>query len=96
VLNDETRRILRQYSPLHQAVRGMPPILLIHGTAERLWEQGVRMAERLGALGVPHELIRLEGAPHGMENWEGRPEWQFYKARFVSWIQEQAAAHQRR
>jgi acetyl esterase len=96
VLNDETRRILRQYSPLHQAVRGMPPILLIHGTAERLWEQGVRMAERLGALGVPHELIRLEGAPHGMENWEGRPEWQFYKARFVSWIQEQSAAHQRR
>jgi acetyl esterase len=96
VLDDETRRILRQYSPLHQAVRGMPPILLIHGTAERLWEQGVRMAERLGALGVPHELIRLEGAPHGMENWEGRPEWQFYKARVVSWIQEQAAAQQRR
>jgi hypothetical protein len=31
-----------------------------------------------------------------MENWEGRPGWQFYKARVVSWIQEQAAAHQRR
>jgi len=96
VLDDDTRRILREYSPLHRAARGMPPILLIHGTGERLWDQGVRMAERLGALGVPHELIRLEGAPHGMENWEGRPEWQFYKARVVSWIQEQAAAHQRR
>ena len=86
VLDDETGRILREYSPLHRAARGMPPILLIHGTGERLWEQGVRMAERLGTLGVPHELIRLEGAPHGMENWEGRPEWQFYKARLVSWI----------
>jgi acetyl esterase len=95
VLDDDTGRILREYSPLHRAARGMPPILLIHGTGERLWEQGVRMAERLGTLGVPHELIRLEGAPHGMENWEGRPEWQFYKARLVSWIQ-QAAAHQRR
>jgi acetyl esterase len=94
VLDDDTRRILREYSPLHRAARGMPPILLIHGTGERLWDQGVRMAERLRALGVPHDLVRLEGAPHGLENWEGRPEWQFYKARLVSWIQERTAAHQ--
>jgi acetyl esterase len=96
VLDNETRRTLREYSPLTRATRGMPPILLIHGTSERLWAQGLRMADRLRALGVPHNLVRLEGAPHGMENWEGRPEWQFYKARLVSWIQQQTAAHQDR
>ena len=65
----------------------MPPILLIHGTSEGLWEQGVRMAARLAEIGVEHELVRLEGAPHGMENWEGHPEWQFYKPRVISWIE---------
>jgi alpha-L-fucosidase 2 len=88
-LDDETCTLLRQYSPLHQARRDMPPILLIHGTSEGLWEQGVRMAARLAEIGVAHELVRLEGAPHGMENWEGHPEWQFYKPHLLSWIKRQ-------
>jgi acetyl esterase/lipase len=69
----------------------MAPILLIHGTSERLWEQGVRMAARLAEIGVEHELVRLDGAPHGMENWEGHTEWQFYKRHLVSWIERQIA-----
>jgi hypothetical protein len=50
------------------------------------------MDARLRALGVEHELVRLDGAPHGMENWEGRPEWQFYQGRLVSWLHERFAA----
>jgi alpha-L-fucosidase 2 len=96
VLDGETRMIMREYSPLHQAGRGMPPILLIHGTGERLWDQGLRMTERLAALGVPHDLVRLEGAPHGLENWEGRPEWQYYKTRLVSWLQRHVTARRAR
>ena len=49
----------------------MPPVLLIHGTNERLWTQGQSMSRVLTDRGVPHELIPLEGAPHGLENWEG-------------------------
>jgi acetyl esterase/lipase len=64
----------------------MVPVLLVHGTNERLWEQGVAYAARLQALGVPHELLRLEGAPHGMENWEGHAAWTGYKARVVAWM----------
>ena len=85
-LDDSTRRLLRTYSPLHAAHARLPPILLVHGTSERLWEQGVAMADRLRALGVAHELLRLEGAPHGMENWEGRPEWAHYKGKVTRWI----------
>ncbi|HEX2311760.1 MAG TPA: alpha/beta hydrolase fold domain-containing protein, partial [Vicinamibacterales bacterium] len=88
-LDDEARALLRRYSPLHQARRDMAPILLIHGTSERLWDQGVRMAARLAEIGVEHELVRLDGAPHGMENWEGHTEWQFYKPHLVSWIERQ-------
>jgi alpha-L-fucosidase 2 len=74
-LDDESRRLLRDASPIHRARAGMPPLLLVHGTAESLWAQAVAYEARLTALGVPHDLVRLDGAPHGMENWEGRAEW---------------------
>ena len=86
VLNDESRAELRRYSPLHRAHKDMPPMLLVNGTGERLWAQAQTFAKRLSELGVNHEIIALEAAPHGMENWEGRPEWLVYKERMVEWI----------
>jgi acetyl esterase/lipase len=67
---------------------GLPPILLVHGTAESLWSQAVAYDARLRTAGVPHELVRLDGAPHGMENWEGHEEWETYKARIVRFIHD--------
>jgi acetyl esterase len=86
VLNDESRSELRRHSPLFLAHKNMPPVLMVNGTGERLWAQGQAYARRLTELGVPHEVIALEGAPHGMENWEGHPEWLHYKRRVVDWI----------
>jgi acetyl esterase/lipase len=64
----------------------MPPVLLVNGTGERLWAQAQTFAKRLTELGVAHDVIALDGAPHGMENWEGHPEWTIYKSRVVEWI----------
>jgi acetyl esterase len=86
VLDDESREVLRTYSPLYRARKGMPPILLVNGTGERLWPQAEAFAKRLSELGVPHEVVALAGAPHGMENWEGRAEWTTYKPRVVEWM----------
>lgn len=91
-LDEEGRALLRRYSPLHQASGDLPPILLIHGTNERLWAQGTAMRDRLAALGSAHELLALEGAPHGMENWEGRSEWTGYKQKMVEWLGRQFRA----
>jgi alpha-L-fucosidase 2 len=85
-LDDTARILLERYSPLYQVERGVRPLLLIHGTNERLWAQGVAMRDRLAEAGAPHELVALEGAPHGMENWEGRPEWAGYKRKLVEWL----------
>jgi alpha-L-fucosidase 2 len=90
VLDDDARALLRKYSPLHSAHKGMPPVLLVNGTGERLWPQAQAFAARLSELGVPHEVVAIAGAPHGMENWEGHPEWMFYKRRVVEWIQRRA------
>jgi len=88
VLDDPARAVLRRYSPLYHVSSAMPPLLLIHGTSEGLWAQGLAMRDRLAAVGARHELVALEGAPHGMENWEGHPQWTTYKAKLVEWLQE--------
>ena len=85
-LDDAARDELRRYSPLSRAHADMPPLLLVNGTGERLWTQAQTFDRRLSELGVDHDVIVLEGAPHGMENWEGHPEWMFYKQRVVDWI----------
>jgi acetyl esterase/lipase len=90
-LDDESRALLRRYSPLYQAHRNMPPLLLINGTGERLWAQAQAFAQRLADVGVRHEVIALDGAPHGLENWEGRADWTTYKPRFVEWIRQVGA-----
>jgi acetyl esterase/lipase len=86
VLDDDARAEMRRFSPIHHVRVGMPPVLLIHGTSERLFEQGVAMERVLQERGIPYQFIKLEGAPHGMENWEGRPEWLGYKDRLVEWL----------
>ena len=86
-LDAGAREVLRRYSPLYRAHDAMPPMLLINGTGERLWTQAQAFARKLATLGVPHEVVALEGAPHGLENWEGHAEWTGYKPRMLNWIQ---------
>jgi acetyl esterase len=85
-LDDAARAVLQKYSPLHRTSPSMPPVLLVCGTADRLWVQTDAFARRLEALGVKHATVPVEGAPHGMENWEGHPGWLAYKTRVVEWI----------
>ena len=91
-LDDAGRELVRRYSPIHHVSKDMPPLLLIHGTNERLWAQGVAMRDRLREVGARHELVALEGAPHGMENWEGRPEWAGYQTKLVEWLSDKLGA----
>jgi acetyl esterase/lipase len=90
VLDDDARTLLRRYSPLYTAHKQLPPVLLVNGTGERLWEQARAFERRLKDIGARHELVVLENAPHGLENWEGHPEWMFYKQRLVDWIRQVA------
>jgi len=83
--------ILKRYSPLFHVRSDLPPVLLIQGTKDELYAGTLAYAEQLKMAGARYELILLEGAPHGMENWAGHPEWEFYKQRLVDWLK--AALH---
>jgi acetyl esterase/lipase len=64
----------------------MAPVLIIQGTKEALYEPALEYAAKLKEVGARHEVVLLEGAPHGMENWEGHPEWMVYQKKLVEWL----------
>jgi acetyl esterase len=91
-MNAEARDVLTRFSPLHQAKRGMPPLLLIQGTADRLHAQALAFSARLDQVGADYERHDVPGAPHGVENWEGHPEWMSYKKTLVDWLERKLGA----
>lgn len=59
-----------RYCPYRNVTPEYPPTLLIHGTADTdvPYADSAMMAERLEEQGVPHELVTLEGAGHGLSD----------------------------
>jgi acetyl esterase/lipase len=57
-----------RYCPIRNVSREYPSTLLIHGTADTdvPYSESAAMAAKLKERGVPHELITLEGAGHGL------------------------------
>ena len=88
IFGDPAPEILKQYSPIFGASSSLPPMLLIQGTKDELFEGTREYATRLKEVHARHELVLVDGAPHGMENWEGHPEWMFYKQKMVEWLKE--------
>jgi alpha-L-fucosidase 2 len=88
-LDDEAREILRRYSPRNNVKKEMPPLLLICGTKDGLFAQHTAFIEKLQQVGATFDSITLEGAPHGMENWEGHSAWMHYKPQLIAWLKDQ-------
>ena len=74
---------------------GLPPILLIQGTKDELYPGTLAYAEHLKQQGARYELILLDGAPHGMENWVWHSEWEFYKTRLIDWLKSTLGAERK-
>jgi len=56
-------------SPVTHVSKDNPPVLLLHGTADKLVPvtQSEQLAEALKKAGVEHRLIIVEGAPHSFD-----------------------------
>jgi acetyl esterase/lipase len=86
----ETSPVLIKASPVIYVRRDMPPFLLIHGSKDEdvPYAQSVEMCDRVRGAGAHCDLITLEGAPHGMDHWESRPEFLWYKKALVDWLKK--------
>ena len=83
-----TLETLREFSPISHVSPQLPPLLIIQGTEDPLYQGALEYAKRLQEAHTHYKLIVLEGAPHGMEDWEGHPEWLSYKSGMVRWLFE--------
>ncbi len=63
---EEDPNLYRAASPVTYVDPKDPPILILHGTADKLVEvkQSQVLADALKQAGVEHELVIIEGAPH--------------------------------
>jgi len=80
---------LREASPINHVSRTLPPLLLIQGTKDELYPGAIAYHEALTKAGVIHQLLVLEGAPHGMENWVDHPAWLHSLNNAVDWLRKQ-------
>lgn len=83
----EAQRLMRAASPLFQLKRGLPPVLLVHGTADASvpYAQSVAWQDRSREIGLRCDLITIKDGVHGMISW---PESSRYKAQVVDWLKK--------
>jgi acetyl esterase/lipase len=62
----EAPELWNSASPIKQLSKDDPPMLILHGTADKTTplDQSTRLNEAAKKIGVPSELIVIEGAPH--------------------------------
>lgn len=87
-LPDQKPETVHDLSPVSWVKPKSPPMLLIHGTADKgvSHEQSIRLCHAAKAVGTSCELVLIEGAPHGVENWEREARFQVWKPKLITWL----------
>jgi len=59
--------IAKRVSPTTYVRKGLPPIMIIHGTADSVvpFDQATKLKKMLDAVGTPNEFYAVEGGGHG-------------------------------
>ncbi len=86
-LTDSSRALLASASPIDHVTASAPPVLLVHGDADKsvLYPQSLAFKAKLEAAGVPVKLITVKGGPHSFYAWEALG-YTAYKAEMIAWI----------
>jgi pectinesterase len=95
-VDEQAAQLLREASPINYVHAGLPPFLLVHGTADMSvpYSQSVQLQAKLRAAGVSCDLITIDDGVHGMRQWETID--RSYKDKVTNWIVEKlkvAPAH---
>jgi acetyl esterase/lipase len=92
-LSEKSRAVLREASAATYVKPGLPPFLLIHGTADQAvpYDQSVKFCAQLKTAGVPCDFYTVQDGIHGVINWEKNPDQHAYKAVLVDWLRKTLA-----
>ena len=71
-VDDQTRALLKEMSPIDFVKPGLPPFLLIQGDADKTvpYDQTLRFQAKLKENSVPCDLVTVKGAPHRITEWD--------------------------
>ncbi|MBE3134144.1 MAG: prolyl oligopeptidase family serine peptidase, partial [Acidobacteria bacterium] len=77
--------------PIAHVSRLAPPVLLIHGDADKTvpYAQSVAMEKALRAADVPVKLVTIPGGAHGADFGARKtphPEWPDYTGEMIQWL----------
>lgn len=81
---------LREMSPIEHITRDLPPVLLIHGTADGIvpLDQSERLLAKLRDAGIQAELMTVDGGGHGLRAWELSPRLLGYRDKMIAWLSD--------
>ena len=87
IYDDTAQQLMTEASPLLHLKAGLPPVLLVHGTADQSvpYEQSVEWQKRSRALGLTCDLLTIKDGVHGMISWDAVAP--TYKQDVVAWLQ---------
>jgi dipeptidyl aminopeptidase/acylaminoacyl peptidase len=70
-LDAQSLQQLWDASPINYIYSGLPPFLLIHGTADTTvpYQLSINFKTRLNTLNVPCDIISIEGGTHNISGW---------------------------
>jgi len=91
-LTDEARAVLKAHSPSTYVHAGMPPYLIVQGSADKTVpaEQSQAFQEQLRTAGNDCDLITITNGQHRIGDWvHFAPEWQ---SQVAAWLAEKLAA----
>jgi acetyl esterase len=83
---------LNAFSPIRHVSASAPPFLLIHGTDDDIVPiaQSERFCEALRTAGASCELYRVDGAGHGIGNWQSQ-RLTDYQPHMIHWLKQTLA-----
>jgi len=89
-----TMKSMVEMSAIDYIYPGLPPFLLIHGTADQSvpYNQSINFKAKLEANKIPCQLITIQGATHKLAEWDKFDP--TYKDQFVAWLKQTLGAGQ--
>ena len=93
-ITPEVRETLKKCSPLTYVEPGLPPFLIVQGTADKTVPENQSLAflQKLQAASVPCDLILIPEGQHRIADWaKFDPGWQ---GKVAAWLNEKLAGSQ--
>jgi len=87
-LDAKTLQLLWEISPINYIRAGLPPFLLIHGTADTTvpCQLSINFKSRLDLAGLDYDMILIEGGTHNIKSWGALDK--DYVKKTVQWLNE--------